>query len=363
LAAGRGGGCTGVLVLQDAEHGCRNVKSRIANPSLRHQLARLPPCGTYPSRGLSVSAHGIPSRRPSRFDPAGPARRRSPPFSGCRWPFTVAIGGGAGLGAAYSITLLGAAYALEESAPCLASNCGATPVAGGIGTLPQFELGTHPPAGLRDGAAAGACPACRSACSSVWAAALIGCGCWSPAGSLRPAPMALLLRSHLVPAALAIGLLFALLSVASGGITSTTGSRARSRPAPGRPCGHALVGRCAGCWAVAEYTRSRSGRPDARFDRAWGPGWSAPGCMQWPGGSTGGPGRHRLPARIEFSGACRNPCSARYLCSTAQANRHPALAARTGPASRGHGPGSEGISWNEAQTRAFRGSGAPPPAT
>jgi len=91
-----------------------------------------------------------------------------------------------------------------------------------------------------------------------------------------------------------------------------------------------------------------------------------PLLQQWPGGQTGSLSRHRLQ-RIVSASACATPLSASVFCVHArqgQIARPPCLRLLTGSA---HPPAaigswSEGISWNEAQTRRSGVQALHPPA-
>ncbi len=111
LAAGRGGGITGVLVLQDAV-GEEERQRASASLDLKHQLARLPLVALTHLAGLSVGTES-----PSAALGASTLlalRQRLPLLRQVPLALLAAIGGGAGLGAAFRSPLLGAAYALEE---------------------------------------------------------------------------------------------------------------------------------------------------------------------------------------------------------------------------------------------------------
>lgn len=111
LAAGRGGGITGVLVLQNA-NGEEERARAAASLDLKRQLARLPLVALTHLAGLSVGTES-----PSAALGASTLlalRQRLTPLQQLPLALVAAIGGGAGLGAAFRSPLLGAAYALEE---------------------------------------------------------------------------------------------------------------------------------------------------------------------------------------------------------------------------------------------------------
>jgi len=166
-------------------------------------LAAFPLAGTYHlRRGLSWGTN--PLRPPSALsNPCWPCAAGSPPFSGCRWPLTVAIGGGAGpRSAAFQITPAGGrlrALGKETQAPVSGFQMLVpTLLLAGIGTLAQIsELGqTRPRLAEGIGAAAGACPAAARLALSCWRPPLIGVCCWFACWFPSPSAFGSLLRSH-----------------------------------------------------------------------------------------------------------------------------------------------------------------------
>lgn len=192
LAAGRGGGLTGVLALQTARNDAERERA-LAPLSLRHQLARLPLLALTHLAGLSVGTESPAAALGAALLLA--LRRRLAPLQQLPLALTAAIGGGAGLGAAFRSPLLGAAYALEElSAVAGFSLVAPTLVLAGIGTL--FTTGLGQPARLAEGVAVA-----------------------------------------LAPELLPLALLITLLAVASGGISLNDGSLALGPALAGTPDG------------------------------------------------------------------------------------------------------------------------------
>ncbi|APD47122.1 MULTISPECIES: chloride channel protein [unclassified Synechococcus] len=356
LAAGRGGGLTGVLVLQDADTDAERDRA-IANLSLRHQLARLPLLALTHLAGLSVGTESPSAALGASILLA--LRRRLAPLQRLPLALTVAIGGGAGLGAAFQSPLLGAAYALEElSAVSGFQLLVPTLLLAGIGTLLNSELGQ--PARLAEGMALPLAPVLLPLALLISvAAALIGV---LLVRLLVPFAQRLgsLLRSHLVPAALAIGLLFALLAVASGGISLNDGSLA---------LGPALAGRADMPWwagaprLLGPLLSIAIGAPGGLMHDSMSLGavLVGPWLQQWPADQQAA--LVAIAAAALFSGACRTPLFCSVFVFTLQGNPATLPWLLTGSAiAAAIGRWLGGISWNEAQTRAFRGSGAPPPS-
>jgi len=202
LAGGRwllGRAAASLASFPDARHGMQK-RDRASPTSLRHQLARLPCLATYPLAGLSVARIPSPSLAldlPGASPPASPRPQRLP------LPSLSLIGGGAGLVLPF-ITPLGPPTRSKNSRVSLASNCLGAHLLLRLRTL-LIGWDTRPP--CRRGAALAPVLLPARLAHSV-AAALIGVRlvrCWFPS----PARLGSLLRSHLVPAALANRLLFA----------------------------------------------------------------------------------------------------------------------------------------------------------
>lgn len=352
LAAGRGGGLTGVMALQTARSDAERARA-LAPLSLRHQLARLPLLALTHLAGLSVGTESPSAALGAALLLA--LRRRLVPLQQLPLALTAAIGGGAGLGAAFRSPLLGAAYALEELSAVSGFNLVMpTLVLAGIGTL--FTTGLGQPARLAEGmAVAMAAELLPLALLITVLAALVGVvlvrllvplahwlGPW--------------LRSRRLPLAVAIAALFTLLAVASGGISLNDGSLA---------LGPALAGTANSPWW-------------APLPRLLGPLLSiaigAPGGLMHDSMSLGavlvGPWLQQLPAEQQaalaavaaaaaFSGACRTPLFCGLFVFTLQGNAAVLpwlLTASAIAAAIGRWLG--GISWNEAQTEAFLRAGA-----
>jgi len=304
--------------------------------SLRHSLARLAPALALTHlAGLSRGTESPSSAALALRSLLALRRSGSPPLQRLPLALTVAIGGGAGLGAAFqSRPCWGPPTKLEETQRrCLASNCWCPPCllrASAPCSIPSWDQ----PAALAEGMAlsppppAGACPA-AVACAHQWAAA-DRCA----AGRLL-VPFAQRLGSLLRPSGAAaagpsVCLFASWLAVAVGGISLNDGF-ARLSASPGRPCDMPLVGRCAAAaWAVAEYRDSalRGGLKCKRFMSLGavlvGP-WAASSGRC---GSNRRPCRHRC-SRIVQLGAARTPlfCSGILCFTLAGQIPHPALAA------------------------------------
>lgn len=111
LAPGRGGGLTPVLVLQHRPE----AQPPLEHLSLRTQLRRLPLMLLTHLGGFSVGVESPSAALGASLLLA--LRRRWPQirvWSALPLPLVAAIGGGAGLGAAFRSPLLGVAYGLEE---------------------------------------------------------------------------------------------------------------------------------------------------------------------------------------------------------------------------------------------------------
>jgi len=154
LAAGRGGGTTGILALQhpsSPDGADLPLQERaLESLSLRRQLVRLPLVALTHLAGLSVGTESPSAALGASILLA--LRERLPGLRGLPAALLAAIGGGAGLGAAFRSPLLGAAYALEElSAEKGFSLVAPTLVLAGIGTALNSRLGQ--PARLAEGMA------------------------------------------------------------------------------------------------------------------------------------------------------------------------------------------------------------------
>jgi len=206
-----------------------------------------------------------------------------------------------------------------------------------------------------------ACPAAASLLISVRRPDRLCC--WSPCVPLAQR-LGSLLRSHLVPAALAVG----------SNVRSCCGGRgwhqpqrrlARSGPAPGPRAGHAL-GRCVrGCLGpLLKYSPiALPAGLDATIDEAWGP------CGQALAASSGGGStaarrvatacsRHCFQRRLRTTCVCSDI----FVFSRCRASRHPAHGSLTGSPSRGIRRWLEHQLEPKAGPERFRGSGALPPS-
>ncbi|EDY39393.1 putative chloride channel [Cyanobium sp. PCC 7001] len=354
LAAGRGGGITGVLLLQEAAHG-EERQGALASLALVRQLMRLPLLALTHLAGLSVGTESPSAALGASILLA--LRTRLAPLQRLSLPLTAAIGGGAGLGAAFRAPLLGAAYALEElSAERGFSLVAPTLALGGIGTLLSSELGQParqvvPPAVLLPAALLPLALAITVVCALAGVALV---------RLLIPLArrLASLLRRRTLPMALATAAAFTLLALASGGISLNDGSL---------ELGPALAGAAAPTpwWAP--------------LPRLLGPLLSlaigAPGGLMHDSMSLGAvlvsPWLTALPleqraalaavaAAATFSGACRTPlfCALFVFTLQGQPSGLPlVLTASAIAAAIGHWIG--GASWNAVQVAAAR---AVPPA-
>lgn len=232
LAAGRGGGLGGLLALQNSDllEGQRQRAATSLEP--RVQLTRLPLLLLTHLCGLTV---GIES--PSAALGASvllALRSRLKPLTVFPPALLAAIGGGAGLGAAFRSPLLGATYALEElSAEKGLSLVLPTLALAGIGALVGTDLGQ--PARLTSFLIGGLRP-------QLWPWALLVTGACALVGVafvriLIPLATRLAqgLRTQLLPSALALGGLLALLAVFSGGLSLNDGSLSLGPALLGRP--------------------------------------------------------------------------------------------------------------------------------
>jgi H+/Cl- antiporter ClcA len=115
LARGRGGGLTPVLSLQRSPSDVSTPNPALERLELGVQLRRLPLIALTHVAGLTVGVESPSAALGASLLLA--VRRRWPQvqaWAALPIPLLAAIGGGAGLGAAFRSPLLGAAYALEE---------------------------------------------------------------------------------------------------------------------------------------------------------------------------------------------------------------------------------------------------------
>ncbi|MDM7937264.1 MAG: chloride channel protein [Cyanobium sp. CZS 48M] len=349
LAPGRGGGITGVLVLQGVDG--EAVQSRAtASLSLGGQLARLPLVALTHLAGLSVGTES-----PSAALGASTLlalRHRFAVLQQLPVSLVAAIGGGAGLGAAFRSPLLGAAYGLEELSavhgfPLMVP----TLILGGIGSLLNSRLGQ--PARLAEGMGA------ELELRLLPLALLI---------SVVTALAGVLLVRLLVPLAawvsqdlrgrrrwitgVGIVLAITLLAVLSGGVSLNDGSLA---------LGPALAGAPATAWwaalprLLAPLLSIAIGAPGGLMHDSMTLGavlvtpWLGALPEQQQAALAG------VAAAALFSGACRTPLFCALFVFTLQGNAALLpwlLTASAIAAAMGRWLG--GPSWNEAQVEAFR---------
>jgi chloride channel protein, CIC family len=231
LAAGRGGGLGGLLALQ------RNLPPEqraraLATLSPRVQLVRLPLLLLTHLSGLTLGVES-PAAALGATVLLG-LRQRLQPLAALPESLVAAIGGGAGLGAAFRSPLLGATYALEElSAQKGLSLVLPTLAIGAIGALVGTDLGQ--PARLRTFLVGGLRPELAPWALLITAvAALVGV-----AFVRLLIPLADILGNRLrhrrLPTALVVGGVLALLALLSGGLSLNDGSLSLGPALLGRP--------------------------------------------------------------------------------------------------------------------------------
>ncbi|MEB3263073.1 MAG: chloride channel protein [Synechococcus sp.] len=371
LARGRGGGLTGLLALQrpaEAGAGADPDPEATARASLSPmvQLARLPLLALTHLAGLSVGTES-----PSAALGASTLlalRRWLPPLAQLPLPLLLAIGGGAGLGAAFRSPILGLAYALEE----LSTNGGPllvlpTLLLAGLGTI---LAGWIAPASLGQPARLVAPPGAALDTlvpPALWPALLLTAVVMGLLGVLFvrllvpcSALLGSWLRRHRWRSAAALALAFALVAVLSGGFSLNDGSLALGPALAGNP----------------------TALPWAGLPRLLGPllsiSFGAPGGLMHDTMTLGavvvGPFVQGLPpeqraafagvaAAAVFAGACRTPlfCAVFVFTLQSQITLVPWLLVASSVAA-GLGELCGGPTWNEAQVerqQAARRSAAP----
>ena len=237
LAAGRGGGLTPALALQQGASESA-MEERL---SLRIQLRRLPLMVLTHLAGMTV---GVESPSASLGAAVLLALRRRWPnhgaWAGIPLPLISAIGAGAGLGAAFRSPLLGVTYGIEE----LSREKGLplvlpTLLVAGSGALVASRLGQ--PARLA-GLELGVLP------GHLWGWALL----FTLIGSLLGALFVCLLiplagwlggrfRAQRLPAAVAVAGVLTLLALLSGGLSLNDGSLSLAAELQGKPGGSAAT--------------------------------------------------------------------------------------------------------------------------
>jgi H+/Cl- antiporter ClcA len=240
LAAGRGGGVAAALAL-DRQAGDADTEGWLAKLSLRTQLRRLPLLALAHLGGLAVGVESPSSALGAALLLA--IRERwvtRGPLAALPLPLVAAIGGGAGLGAAFRSPLLGVVYGLEE----LGRRNGLslllpTLLTAGTGALVSTRLGQPARlAGLTLGPAApGLWP---------WIAVVTLLGTLLGAQFVRlliPLAHSLggLLARRPARAIPAVALLLTLLALASGGLSLNDGSLSLAQALQGRPGGPPLT--------------------------------------------------------------------------------------------------------------------------
>jgi len=220
LSAGRGGGLTPVLLLQQSPE----TAAPLDHLDLRTQLRRLPLLLLTHLAGFSVGVESPSAALGASLLLA--FRRRWPQlraWSALPLPLVAAIGGGAGLGAAFRSPLLGAAYAIEElSREKGLSLVLPTLLLAGSGAAVATSLGQ--PARLAGLELGGLGP-------ELWAWALLITVAGALIGSLfvrllipLAAWLGQRLRQRRLLTALSVAALLAVLAVLSGGLSLNDGS-------------------------------------------------------------------------------------------------------------------------------------------
>lgn len=218
LAAGRGGGTSGALALQQCE---ALVQDRLtATLSLTGQLRRLVLLFLTHLGGMAVGTESPSASLGASVLLA--LRNRVTLLQHFSVPLTVTIGAGAGLGAAFRSPLLGLAYGLEELSKSQGRSLVLpTLVIAGVGTLVSSTLGQ--PA-RQTGLVLGPLP------PALWGHALLLTLIAVPigAGFVRiliglVAHLQGLLKQHRLVTALGIALMLSLLALVSGGISLNDG--------------------------------------------------------------------------------------------------------------------------------------------
>ncbi|MBF2097611.1 MAG: chloride channel protein [Gloeomargaritaceae cyanobacterium C42_A2020_066] len=239
LAAGRGGGTSGALALQQCE---ADAQDRLTPTlSLTGQLRRLLLLFLTHLGGMAVGTESPSASLGASVLLA--LRSRVPLLQRFSVPLTVTIGAGAGLGAAFRSPLLGLAYGLEE----LSKNQGRslvlpTLVIAGVGTLVSSPLGQ--PA-RQTGLVLGPLP------PSLWGYALLLTLIAVPigAGFVRVlisvvAQLQGFLKQHRLVTALGVALVLTLVALASGGVSLNDG---------GLSLGATLKGHSGGPWTAIPW--------------------------------------------------------------------------------------------------------------
>jgi len=351
LAAGRGGGLTGVENLQQQPLSTAARNQALIGLRWPAQLARLVLLAVSHLAGLAV---GIESPVASFGASTLLAlRRRLMVLQALPLPLAAAVGAGAGLAAAFRSPLLGVTYALEE----LSAERGLplvlpTLLLGGVGTLVTSDLGL--PARVQ-GVLEGAPPLILLpwALLLTLAAAVLGVIFLRLLLALTPLLQGLL-RQHFLPTALALALLLALLAQLSGGQSLNDGSLA---------LGPALAGQSTSPrWAFLPRLIS----PVLAL-AAGAPGGLMHDCMTL-GAVFSSALVHRLPADQQamliavgatavFSAACRTPlfCAVFVFILQNNARMFPWLLLASGLAAA-IGTVWGGPTWNQAQRAAAASS-------
>jgi chloride channel protein, CIC family len=220
LRAGKGGGVTGIMVLQRPDQDSAIEEAALKTLSVRAQFQRAILMIFTRGAGLTVGTES-----PSTALGATTLlwlRERLRPLQALPVPLTSAIGGGAGLGAAFRSPLMGVTYALEE----LSASKGLSLVlpcalVGGLGALTHSGLGI--PAHGLDMPSVGLRP-------ELWPRALALTLVASLTGALFVKTVQAAVRHakrlfawSVLAGALAGGLALAVLAVVSGGVSLNDG--------------------------------------------------------------------------------------------------------------------------------------------
>lgn len=349
LAIGRGGGLGGLLALQPSDRPSGQHQAALGSLTPRVQLTRLPLLVLTHLSGLTVGVESPSAALGASVLLA--LRLRLKPLEAFPPALLAAIGGGAGLGAAFRSPLLGVTYALEElSASKGLSLVLPTLALAGIGALVGTDLGQ--PARLQTVVIGGLRP-------QLWPWALLvtaACSLLGVAFVRLLIPLAdrlgQRLRSQLLPTALALGGILALLAALSGGLSLNDGSLS---------LGPALIGRPDSPWwtalprLLASLLSIACGAPGGLMHDTMTLGAVLVAPFVQPLSAPDQAALIAIGAAALFSGACRTPLFCGLFVFTLQGNPElltPLLLASALATGLGHSLGRE--SWSEHQSEAYR---------
>ncbi|MFY8149803.1 MAG: chloride channel protein [Prochlorococcaceae cyanobacterium] len=366
LAPGRGGGLTGLLSLQRPDPAGPPEEQSLASLSPAVQLARLPLLALTHVAGLSVGTESPSAALGASILLA--LRSWLPALRQLPLPLLLAIGGGAGLGAAFRSPLLGVAYALEELSAARGLELVLPTLA--LGSLGTLLVGVLAPASLGQPARLSVPPGVPLDAllpPSLWLGLLLTAVVMALLGVLFvrllvpcSALLGSWLRRHPRRSAAVLAVVFTLVALLSGGISLNDGSL---------DLGPALAG-------------NPTALPWAGLPRILGPllsiSFGAPGGLMHDTMTLGavvvGPFVQGLPpeqraafagvaAAAAFAGACRTPLFCALFVFTLQGDTTllPWLLLSASVAA-GVGEACGGATWNEAQLERQRHKAAAAPA-